>query len=44
MNHFTPALIKGEVPLLVSWTSTGKRVGDPNQFPILVTRCTLCIP
>ena len=24
-------LIKGEVPMLVSWTSTGKRVGDPNQ-------------
>jgi multiple sugar transport system substrate-binding protein len=28
-------LIKGEVPLLVSWTSTGKRVGDPNQSLII---------
>ena len=28
-------LIKGEVPLLVSWTSTGKRVGDPNQSLIV---------
>jgi len=24
-------LIKGEVPMLYSWTSTGKRVGDANQ-------------
>ena len=28
-------LIKGEVPMLVSWTSTGKRVGDPNQSLII---------
>lgn len=28
-------LIKGEVPMLVSWTSTGKRVGDPNQSLIV---------
>jgi ABC-type glycerol-3-phosphate transport system substrate-binding protein len=35
MNHFTPALIKGKVPLLVSWTSTGKRVGDPNQSLVI---------
>ena len=28
-------LIKGEVPMLASWTSTGKRVGDPNQSLIL---------
>jgi multiple sugar transport system substrate-binding protein len=28
-------LIKGEVPLLVSWTSTGKRVGDANQSLIV---------
>jgi multiple sugar transport system substrate-binding protein len=28
-------LIKGEVPLLVSWTSTGKRVGDANQSLII---------
>lgn len=28
-------LIKGEVPLLVSWTSTGKRVGDSNQSLII---------
>ena len=27
--------IKGEVPMLVSWTSTGKRVGDPNQSLIV---------
>jgi multiple sugar transport system substrate-binding protein len=28
-------LIKGEVPMLVSWTSTGKRVGDANQSLIV---------
>lgn len=28
-------LIKGEVPMLVSWTSTGKRVGDRNQSLIV---------
>jgi multiple sugar transport system substrate-binding protein len=28
-------LIKGEVPMLVSWTSTGKRVGDANQSVIV---------
>jgi multiple sugar transport system substrate-binding protein len=28
-------LIKGDVPMLVSWTSTGKRVGDPNQSLII---------
>jgi multiple sugar transport system substrate-binding protein len=28
-------LIKGEVPMLESWTSTGKRVGDPNQSLII---------
>ncbi|MGH8059598.1 MAG: extracellular solute-binding protein [Candidatus Entotheonellia bacterium] len=28
-------LIKGEVPMLISWTSTGKRVGDPNQSLII---------
>jgi multiple sugar transport system substrate-binding protein len=28
-------LIKGEVPMLVSWTSTGKRVGDSNQSLIV---------
>jgi multiple sugar transport system substrate-binding protein len=28
-------LIKGEVPMLASWTSTGKRVGDPNQSLII---------
>jgi multiple sugar transport system substrate-binding protein len=28
-------LIKGEVPMLLSWTSTGKRVGDPNQSLIV---------
>jgi multiple sugar transport system substrate-binding protein len=28
-------LIKGEVPMLCSWTSTGKRVGDPNQSLII---------
>jgi multiple sugar transport system substrate-binding protein len=28
-------LIKGEVPLLFSWTSTGKRVGDPNESLIV---------
>ena len=28
-------LIKGEIPMLVSWTSTGKRVGDPNQSLIV---------
>jgi len=30
-------LIKGEVPMLVSWTSTGKRVGDRNQSLIVDT-------
>jgi multiple sugar transport system substrate-binding protein len=28
-------LIKGEVPMLYSWTSAGKRVGDPNQSVIV---------
>jgi multiple sugar transport system substrate-binding protein len=28
-------LIKGEVPMLISWTSTGRRVGDPNQSLII---------
>ncbi len=28
-------LIKGEVPMLVSWTSTGKRVGDAKQSLIV---------
>ena len=28
-------LIKGEVPMLYSWTSTGKRVGDKNQSLIV---------
>jgi multiple sugar transport system substrate-binding protein len=28
-------LIKGEVPMLFSWTSTGKRVGDANQSLIV---------
>jgi multiple sugar transport system substrate-binding protein len=30
-------LVKGEIPLLVSWTSTGKRLGDPNQSLIVGT-------
>ena len=28
-------LIKGEIPLLYSWTSTGKRVGDPRESVIV---------
>src|SRR5688500_20211210 len=28
-------LIKGEVPMLYSWTSTGKRVGDPGESLIV---------
>ena len=28
-------LIKGEVPFLFSWTSTGKRVGNPNESVIV---------
>jgi len=28
-------LVKGEVPLLYSWTSTGKRVGNPNESVIV---------
>src|SRR5947199_5265988 len=28
-------LVKGEVPLLYSWTSTGKRVGNPSESVIV---------
>ena len=28
-------LIKGDVPMLCSWTSAGKRDGDPNQSLII---------
>jgi multiple sugar transport system substrate-binding protein len=28
-------LVKGEVPMLYSWTSTGKRVGDPRESVIV---------